>query len=128
MADKACSAEYHATGSTDRRLSPLWPLAGLALGQIGAGLPTAAHAHYRDQQALSNQQVTALFAFLILGVMLVLWSCWLGFAEVRRGPTLAAALVVATSPGTALLLELAGIVVGLLAVDLLEVGRRNSDG
>lgn len=94
-AGRGYSAERSATDSTSAQLSPLWPLAGLALGQIGAGLPPAAYAHYRDQLALSDGQVTALFAYLIIGVMLVLWLCRLGLAGVRRGPTLAAALGVA---------------------------------
>lgn len=89
------SAGPSTTGFMRRRLSPLWPLAGLAWSQIGAGLPPAAYAHYRDHFALSDEQVTALFAFLIMGVMLVLWICRLGFAGARQGPALAAALVLA---------------------------------
>lgn len=91
----ADDAEPAPAGVAGNRLSPLWPLAGLAAGQVGAGLPPAAYAHYRDRLDLSDQQVTALFAFLILGVMLVLWLCWLGLAAVRRGPALAAALAAA---------------------------------
>jgi hypothetical protein len=96
-ADAACLTEPNRPGSEIRQLAAFWPLSGLALSQVGAGLPPAAYAHYRDRLVLSDEQVTALFAFLIMGVMLVLWLCRLSLAGTRRGPALAAALALAAA-------------------------------
>ncbi len=73
--------------------SARWPLAALALTQVGAGLPSAGYAYYRHRHDLADAAVTALFAVLILNVMLTLWLCRLPGVDSRRAPVLTVALL-----------------------------------